>query len=86
MSVQYVKGGNYLGALGTLAGMAGTAAGMPWLSALGMGMDAYGQLRSGTGYKTPGWVNHNTMEEIGGLFKGNIADNPDEKTRRGKLG
>lgn len=88
MSVHYVKGGNTLGALGSIAGLAGTAAGVPWLSALGLGMNAYGQLRGGGGYQTPGWVNRNTIDEIGGLFSGNIAsqDNPDAKTRKGKLG
>lgn len=87
MAVQYVKGSNPLGALGNVAGLAGTAMGVPWLTALGMGMDAYGQFRSGAGYKTPGWINKNSLDEVGGLF-GNIAskDNPDQKTKRGKLG
>ncbi len=87
MSVHYVKGGNTLGALGSIAGLAGTAAGVPWLSALGLGMNAYGQLRGGGGYQTPGWLNtnNNPMNVIGGLFSGNIASqNPDIKSARGK--
>ncbi|MBQ4429986.1 MAG: hypothetical protein II877_00675 [Synergistaceae bacterium] len=87
MSVHYVKGGNTLGALGSIAGLAGTAAGVPWLSALGLGMNAYGQLRGGGGYTTPGWqnTNNNPLNVIGGLFSGNIASqNPDIKSARGK--
>ncbi len=85
MSVKYVKGGNTLGALGTIAGLAGTAAGVPWLSVLGAGMNTYGKLRGG--YQTPGWVNtnNNPLNVIGGLFSGNIASqNPDIKSARGK--
>lgn len=85
MAVHYVKGGNSLGALGNFAGIAGTAFGVPWLSALGMGINAYGQLRGGEGYNTPGWVNCNSLDDIGGLFSGNIAsNNPDMKSARGK--
>lgn len=87
MAVQYVKGSNPFGALGSIAGIAGTAAGIPWLSALGMGMDAYGQLSKGGGYTTQGWQNQNSnpLNWLGGLMSGNIASsNPDQQTRKGK--
>ena len=87
MAVQYVKGGNSLGTLGTIAGLAGTAMGVPWLSALGMGMNAYGQLQGGGSYQTPGWLNQNNnpFSWLGSLSQGNIASqNPDQISARGK--
>ena len=79
MAVQYVKGGNgILGGLGTL--------GHPWVSALGMGMNAVDGMVNG--YQTPGF--QNTSDKymdfiLGGLNSENIAENPDSKTRKGKL-
>ncbi len=86
MSVKYVEGSNPLGALGNVAGLAGTAMGVPWLTALGAGMNAYGQLSGGGGYQTPGWINQNNnpLGWLGGITSGNIASNPDQKTARGK--
>ena len=87
MAVQYVKGGNgFLGGLGTLAQIGGLATGTPWVSALGMGMNAVDGMVNG--YQTPGF--QNTSDKymdfiLGGLNSENIAENPDSKTRKGKL-
>ena len=83
MAVQYVKGGSgLLDYFANNAQIVGMATGQPWLTALGAGVNAY---NSGGSYTTPGWVNKNTMDEIGGLFKGNIASKkPDMKTQGGK--
>ncbi|MBR0167336.1 MAG: hypothetical protein IJQ08_01550 [Synergistaceae bacterium] len=85
MSVKYVKGNSPLGSLGSIANIAGMATGQPWLSALGMGMNAYNSFSNGT-YKTPGFqnTNSNPLNIFGGLFSGNIASNPDNITQRGK--
>ena len=86
MSVQYVKGSSPLGSIGTIAQIGGMALGVPWVSALGMGMNAADGLING--YKTPGFQNtsNNPLLSLGGLFSGNIAANPDSQTRKGKLG
>ena len=87
MSVQYVRGGNTLGSIGTIASVAGMVTGQPWLTALGQGMNAYGQIRNGGSYTTPGFQNQNNnpLNWLGGLMAGNIArNNPDQTTQRGK--
>ncbi len=86
MAVHYVKGSTPLGSLGTFANIAGLATGQPWLTALGMGMNAYNTYNNGT-YQTPGFQNQNNnpLNIFGGLFSGNIASkNPDMKTQGGK--
>ena len=88
MAVQYVKGGNgFLGGLGTLAQIGGLVTGTPWVSALGMGMNAVnGMMNSGGGYQTPGFQNYNSnpLLGLGSILSGNIAGNPDNLTQRGK--
>ncbi len=85
MSVKYVKGSSPLGSLGTLASLGGMVTGQPWLTALGMGMNAYNTYNNGT-YQTPGFQNknNNPLFNLGGLFSGNIAGNPDQITQGGK--
>lgn len=85
MSVQYVKGSNPFGTLGMLANIGGIVTGQPWLTALGQGMNAFGQFSNG--YTSPGFqnTNNNPMNWLGGLMAGNIAtNNPDQTTQRGK--
>lgn len=86
MAVQYVKGSSPLGSLGRIASIAGMATGQPWLTALGMGANAYNTYNNGM-YQTPGFLNTNSnpLNMFGGLFSGNIASrNPDMKTQGGK--
>ncbi|MBQ3399556.1 MAG: hypothetical protein IJG51_11760 [Synergistaceae bacterium] len=86
MSVQYVKGSSPLGSLGTIAQIGGMAMGVPWVSALGMGMNAADGLING--YNTPGFQNSSNKYQdwiLGGLTGSNIAENPDAKARKGKL-
>ena len=84
MSVQYVKGSSPLGSIGTIAQLGGMALGVPWVSALGMGMNAADGLING--YQTPGFQNYNSnpLLGLGGLFSSNIAANPDLLSQRGK--
>lgn len=58
MAVIQTKGRNTLGTLSTLANIAGMATGTPWLSTLGLGMGAVGNMMNG---------NSSTMEQQGGL-------------------
>lgn len=84
MPVHYVKGSSPLGNIGTLAQIGGMAFGVPWVSALGMGMNAADGLING--YTTPGFQNQNNnpLLSLGSLFSGNIAAKPDNITARGK--
>ena len=88
MSVQYVKGSNPLGSIGTIATIAGMATGQSWLTALGYGANALGSSGASLGgsYTTPGFqnVNNNPFPFLNGLFAGNIAANPDHQSQRGK--
>ena len=87
MAVQYVKGSRPLGNIGTIAQLGGMALGVPWVSALGMGMNAADGIING--YQTPGFQNSSSKYQdwiLGGLTSGNIAANPDSQTRKGKLG
>ena len=85
MAVQYVKGSSPLGSLGRIASIAGMATEQPWLTALGMGANAYNAYNNGT-YQTPGFQNTNSNPLYWpGLMTGNIASkNPDLKTQGGK--
>lgn len=85
MSVHYVKGSNMLDNLGQVASLAGMVTGQPWLTALGMGANAYNTYNNGT-YQTPGFQNQNNnpLLDLGGLLSGNIASNPDQITQGGK--
>ena len=58
MAVIMAKGNNTLGTLGTLVSIAGMATGTPWLSTLGMGMGAAGNIING---------NSTSMEQQGAL-------------------
>lgn len=85
MAVHYVSGGSPFGTLGMLANLGGIVTGQPWLTALGQGLNVYGQYRNG--YTSPGFQNQNNnpLNWLGGLMKGNIAtNNPDQTTQRGK--
>lgn len=87
MAVHNVKGGSgLLNYFANNAQIVGMATGQPWLTALGMGMNAYNTYNNGT-YQTPGFQNQNNnpLNIFGGLFSGNIASqNPDMKTQGGK--
>ena len=88
MSVQYVKN-NTLGSLGTIASLAGTLTGQPWLTALGTGVNAYDAISAGNGYQTPGFLNSNNggilgSLGLGSLFSNSITSNPDDLVQRGK--
>ena len=75
MAVHYVKGGSgLLRYLGNNAKIVGMATGQPWLTALGMGVNAY---NSGEGYSTPGFMNKNNNPF-------NWLGNPDMITQGGK--
>ena len=89
MAVIVQKGRSLLGSLGTLAQIGGMAMGVPWVSALGMGMNTADGLING--YQTPGFQNSNAMQDysgllnvLGGISSGNIAGTPDMTTQRGK--
>lgn len=92
MAVYTVQGNNLLGKLGTAAQLIGTAAGVPALGTLGLGMSALGGIYNNNGfdngYTTPGFQNVNNgglFSPLGNLFSGNIAgNNPDLKTQKGK--
>ena len=58
MAVIMAKGNNTLGTIGTLASIAGMATGTPWLSTLGLGMGAAGNIING---------NNTNMEQQGAL-------------------
>ena len=58
MAIIKAKGSNTLGTLGTLASVAGMATGQPWLTTLGAGMGAVGNMING---------NNSTTEQQAGL-------------------
>ena len=76
MAIIQAKGRNTLGTLGTLASIAGMATGTPWLSTLGLGMGAAGNLINGN---SPSMEQQSSLAEIlrniGGWFNP-AKDNP----------